>query len=173
MHRIPPTFHSPTHLPPRLPLLQIRKLPQMMHGVQIAHLHEPGSHPFHHFFSCVQASPPVGFPFEEVAWVEGVGAEFEEAAELARRGGGPEGEFLHEGGLFVGYELLELGIEGGEVGVVSNGVEGGVVAVVALVFPYMDFNPSCQRAVSCDVMLLLPKVSQSPTSVRQLPTRCT
>lgn len=71
--------------------------------------------------------------------MKGVGAEFEEAAELARGGGGPEGEFLHERGLFVGYELFEGGVEGGETGVVLDGVQGGVVAVVAFVFPYVDF----------------------------------
>ena len=37
----------------------------------------------------------MGFPFEEIARVEGVGAEFEEAAQLAWRRSGPEGKFLH------------------------------------------------------------------------------
>ena len=78
------------------------------------------------------------FPFEEIAWVEGVGAEFEEAAELAGWGGGPEGEFLHEGGVFGGDELFELVVEGDEVWVGGDAVEGGVVALVALVFPYVD-----------------------------------
>ena len=31
-------------------------------------------------------------------------------------------------------------VEGCEFGVVLDGVEGGVVAVVALVFPYVDLN---------------------------------
>jgi len=41
----------------------------------------------------------------------------------------------------VGYEGFQLGVEGGEVGVMLDGVEGGVVAVVALVFPYVDYSP--------------------------------
>lgn len=76
--------------------------------------------------------------------MEGVGAEFEEPAEGAWGRGGPEGEFLHEGGLFVGYEGFEGGVEGGEVRVVLDGVEGGMVAVVAFVFPYMHFL-HCQQ----------------------------
>ncbi len=38
------------------------------------------------------------------------------------------------------YEFFEGGVEGGERGVVLDGVEGGVVAVVALVFPYVHFH---------------------------------
>ena len=111
--------------------------------------------------------------------MEGVGAEFEEAAEVARGGGGPEGEFLHEGGFFVGDEGFEFAVEGGEVGVVLDGVEGGVVAVVSLVFPYVD----CHRSLISDDWSRnggrrkkgkgIPNVSQSPTSVLQLPTRFT
>ena len=71
--------------------------------------------------------------------MEGVGAEFEQAAELAGRSGGPEGEFLHQGGLFVVDEGLEVGVEGGEFRVGCDGVEGGMVALVALVFPDMNW----------------------------------
>ena len=70
--------------------------------------------------------------------MQGVGAEFEEAPELARGGSGPEGEFLHEGAGFGGDELFELVVEGEEVRVGGDAVEGGVVALVALVFPYVD-----------------------------------
>ena len=80
--------------------------------------------------------------------MEGVGAEFEKATELAGRGGGPEREFLHEGGLLVSYELLELVVEGGKVGVGGDAMEGGVVAVVALVFPYVYC--SCGTLISAD-----------------------
>ena len=38
----------------------------------------------------------------------------------------------------MGYEGFQLVVEGREVGVRGDGVEGGVVAVVALVFPYVD-----------------------------------
>lgn len=67
--------------------------------------------------------------------MQGVGAEFEDAAELAGGGGGPEGEFLHERGAFGFDEGFEFLVEGGEVGVVGDAVEGVVVPVIALVFP--------------------------------------
>ena len=37
----------------------------------------------------------MGLPFEKIAGVQGVRAEFEDATEGSGRGGGPEGEFLH------------------------------------------------------------------------------
>lgn len=40
----------------------------------------------------------------------------------------------------MGYEGFEFAVEGGEVGVGGDGVEGGVVAVVALVFPDVDLD---------------------------------
>ena len=110
-----------------------------MHGVQVSDLHKPCTYALHHFPTCLQAFPPVGLPFKEVPRVQSVGAEFEEAAELAGWGGGPEGEFLHQGGLLVGDEGFELGVEGGKVRVGGDGVEGGVIAVVALVFPDVDY----------------------------------
>lgn len=72
--------------------------------------------------------------------MEGVGTEFEDAAEGAGRGGGPEGEFLHERGAFGGYKRFELVVEVGKFRVRGDGVEGGVVAVVALVFPYVYYS---------------------------------
>jgi len=95
MNRISPSLHIPALLPAHLPFLQIRKLPEMMHRIQLSNLHEPGTYTLHYFSPGFEASAPVGFPFEEIAWVEGVGAEFEDAAELAGGGGGPEGKFLH------------------------------------------------------------------------------
>ena len=77
-------------------------------------------------------------PFEQVSWTERIRAEFEEAAELPRGCGGPEGEFLHEGGGAGGYEGFELLFEGGVVWVGGDGMKGGVVAMVALVFPDVD-----------------------------------
>ena len=71
--------------------------------------------------------------------MESVGAKFEQTTELARGRGGPEGEFLHEGDVFVGYEGFELFVEGGEAWVVLDGVEGAVVAGVALVFPDVHY----------------------------------
>lgn len=67
--------------------------------------------------------------------MEGVGAKFKDAAELAGSCGGPEGEFLHEGCSFGGYEGFQLLVKGGEVGVRGDGVEGVMVTVVPLIFP--------------------------------------
>lgn len=85
----------------------------------------------------------MSFPFEQVARVKSVGPQFEKAPESAWRCGGPEGEFLHEGCLFGGYEGFKRFVEGGEVRMAGDGVEGGMVAVVALVFPDVDFD--CQQ----------------------------
>lgn len=52
-----------------------------------------------------------------------VGAQFEEAAELARRGCRPEAELLHEGDALGGDEGLELLVEGGEFRVVGDRVQ--------------------------------------------------
>lgn len=40
----------------------------------------------------------------------------------------------------MGYQGFEFAVEGREIGVVLDGVERRVVAVIALVFPYMDFR---------------------------------
>ena len=94
-----------------------------MHGVQLPDLYEPCTNSLHDLPPCIESLPPVSFPFEQVAGVEGVGAELEEATELAWRGGGPEGEFLHEGGLFAGYKGFESVVEVGEVRVRGDRVE--------------------------------------------------
>ena len=80
----------------------------------------------------------MGFPLEKVTWVEGVGAKFEEAAELAGCGGGPEGEFLHQGGVLGRDESLEVFVECRELWVGGDRVKGCVIALVALVFPDVD-----------------------------------
>ena len=68
-----------------------------------------------------------------------VGAQLEEAAELARRRRRPEGEFLHQRGVLGVDKGLEGFVERGEFGMRGDVVEGGVVAVVALVFPDVDW----------------------------------
>jgi hypothetical protein len=82
----------------------------------------------------------MSLPFQKVTRMEGVGAELEETTETARWGGGPEGEFLHERCLFGVDEGFEMFVEGGEFGVIGDAVEGGMVAVVALVFPDVDYS---------------------------------
>jgi hypothetical protein len=95
MHGISPPLDTPALLPPHLPLLQICKLPQMMHRIQLSNLHKPGSYSLHDFSSCAETTAPMGLPFEEITGVEGVRAQFEDATEGSGRGGWPEGEFLH------------------------------------------------------------------------------
>jgi hypothetical protein len=95
MDRLAPSPDAPALLSTDLALLQIRKLPQVVHGIQLADLDEPGADAFHDLPPRFEASAPVGFPFEQVSWVQGVGAQLEDAAELAGGRGGPEGEFLH------------------------------------------------------------------------------
>lgn len=82
---------------------------------------------------------------------------------------------MHQRNLLGLDQLAEFRVEIGKVGVVGDGVSGFVVTLVPLVLP----NVHCKGrrlAESCDeskarAELSLPKVSQSPTSVRQLPTR--
>ena len=76
--------------------------------------------------------------------MQGVGAEFKKSTELPGRGSGPEGELLHERGLFVCDELFEMGVKGREVGMGGDRMERGMVAVVALVFPDVDCNKGSQ-----------------------------
>jgi len=56
---------------------------------------------------------------------------------------------LHEGGAFAVDEGFEFLVEGGEVGVVVDGVKGVVVAMIALVFPDMDCG--CQYQLRFEV----------------------
>jgi hypothetical protein len=140
MNRIAPALHTPALLAAHLPLLQIRKLPEVMHRIQLADLHEPGADALHDFTPGPQPAAPVRLPFEQVARVQRVGAQLEYTAQLARGGCGPEGKFLHQRHTFAGYEGFELGIKRREVGMVGDGMEGVMVAMIALVFPNMDFS---------------------------------
>lgn len=70
--RLRPSFNAPRLLPANLALLQVRKLPQMMHRVQVSDLHEPCTDPFHHLAARLEAAAPVRFPLEQIARVEGV-----------------------------------------------------------------------------------------------------
>lgn len=107
MNRIPPTLHPQIHLPPRLRLLQIRNLLKMMYGIQVPDLTETRPYCLHYFPPRFQPFTPISLLFDEVSRVEGVGAEFEEAAKLAGGCYWPKNEFLHKGGLFVVYEEFE------------------------------------------------------------------
>jgi len=80
------------------------------------------------------------FPIKQVARVQGVRAEFEDAAEGAGRGGGPEGEFLHKGCSLCCYERFELVVKIGKFWVRGDRVKGGLIAMVALIFPDVDYK---------------------------------
>src|SRR3569833_188988 len=138
MHRLGPALYAPTLFAAYLALLQVGKLPQVVNGVKISYLHEPGAHPFHHLTPGLEAPPPMRLPFEEVNRVEGVGAELEEAAKLSGRRRWPEGELLHERGVLVANERFQLVVEVGEIGLIGDGMKGGMIALVSLIFPDMD-----------------------------------
>lgn len=97
-----------------------------------------GTHTFHDLPPCRETLLPVRLPLEQVSRVQSVAPELEDAAELAGRGGGPEAEFLHQARALGVDEGLELAVELGELGVVLDAVDGGVVAGVALVLPDVD-----------------------------------
>ena len=41
-------------------------------------------------------------------------------------------------------EFFEVGIEGGKVGMGGNGMKRGMISMVALIFPNMDWNKGSQ-----------------------------
>ena len=138
MHRLTPPLLTPTLLPSHLPLSKILELPEVVDGVQRADLGKPCSNALHDVSSRLEARTPVRLPLQQVAGVERVRAQLEDAAEVARWGRGPEGELLHQVGAAAGEEpwegrskFLVVGRVGGEV------VKGVVVASIALVFPYV------------------------------------
>lgn len=139
MHRLTPTLDAPALLAADLALLQVGKLPQVMHRVELANLHKPRAHAFHHLPARLEAAPPVSLPLEQISGVESVGSKLEYSSQVARRSRRPEGEFLHERRSFSVDERLKLGIKLGEFGVVLDGIEGCVVTFVSLVFPDMDY----------------------------------
>lgn len=94
----------------------------MVHGVEVSDLHEPGTDAFHDLAAGLETFAPVRLPFEEVAWVEGVGAELEDAAELAGGHCWPEGELLHQRCLLRNNQGLELVVELGKFGTVLDRV---------------------------------------------------
>lgn len=144
VHRVSPTLDTPALLSSDLSLLQIGKLPEMMHRIQLTNLYKPRTDALHDLSTGLEPTPPMRLPFEQVARVQSVGAEFEEAAQRARGRGRPEGEFLHERGAFAVDQGLELLVEGGEVGVVLDVVQRAVVARVALVLPDVHCRQSSQ-----------------------------
>lgn len=130
MHGIAPPSLVPALLPSYLSFPQIGELPQVVHRVQAPDLAEPGTDALHDVLACLETAAPVGFPFEEVAGAEGVGAELEDTAKVARGRRRPEREFLHQvsapGVEEWGDRVLEFGVGRGlgeaGVGLVVAGV---------------------------------------------------
>jgi len=174
MDRLSPALDAPALLTPHLPLFEIRKLPEMVHSVQLPNLYEPRPDAFHDFSAGLQPSPPVSLPFEQVARMKSVRSQFEETPELAWRCGGPERKFLHQRSLFGIDEGLELRFVCRVLGMMVSSVQGRMIAMVSLVFPNMNCTSDQLHPGQLYVRVrCLPNVSQSPTSVLQLPTRCT
>lgn len=123
MHCVSPALDAPALFSADLALLQVRKLPEVVHRVQLANLHEPGPDSLHDFSAGLEAPPPVCLPFEQVARVQSVRTKLEQAAQLAWRSGWPEGKLLHERGALSIDKALELCVELGEFGVVLDGVQ--------------------------------------------------
>lgn len=109
-----------------------------MHGIQVTNLDEPSSDTLHNLTASLETLAPVCLPFQQVAWVQSVGAKFEDAAELAWWRGWPKGELLHERNLLAVDELLEAFVEWWKLWVCRNGVQRLMVAVVLLVLPDVD-----------------------------------
>lgn len=138
VHRVGPALYAPALLTANLALLEVGKLPQVVHRVEVANLHKPRAHALHDLAPRLEPAPPVRLPLEQVAGVQRVRAQLKEAAEVARGRGGPEAELLHQRAVLVADERAQLLVELGVLGVVRDGVERGVVALVALVLPDVD-----------------------------------
>jgi hypothetical protein len=95
VYRFTPAGHAPALLSTRASFLKVGELPEVMDGIEVSNLHEPGTHPFHDLLSGTQTSAPVSLPLQEVARVQGVRTKLEDSTKLAGSSCGPEGEFLH------------------------------------------------------------------------------
>lgn len=115
-------------------------------------------------------------PLQQVARVQRVAPQLEDTAQLPRGRSGPEAELLHQTCPLTNNQLLQFAIELGELGVVLDVVDRLVVAGVTLVLPDVDCRTSVwfiNESRGRRVIQNVPNVSQSPTSVLQLPTRLT
>ena len=143
----------------------------MVDRVKITNLHKPSSNTLHNLTASLEAAAPVCLPLEQVARVKRVGAEFKDTTELSGRCGGPERKFLHERNLLRVDHGAELLVEFSKLGIVRDAMARLVVTLVLLVFPDVDYIILVQ--FDAQKPNDLPNVSQSPTSVLQLPTKCT
>lgn len=117
-----PAFDIPGLLTANLAFLQVRKLPQMMHSVQIADLDEPRTNSFHDFPARLEATAPMGLPLQQVSGMERIRSQLKDTAEAARRGRWPEGKLLHERGTLALNHSSQLAVELVVSGQLRNGI---------------------------------------------------
>lgn len=90
MHSLCPALDPPRLFTADLAFFQVGELPEVVHRVQVADLNEPSSHPLHHFPASLEATSPMGLPFQQVPGMKGVGSKLEKPTEAAGWGGWPE-----------------------------------------------------------------------------------
>lgn len=138
MDSLRPALNVPRLLTTYFALLQVRKLPEVVHRVQITNLDKPSTNPFHDLAARFEATAPMSLPLQEISGVKSVGSKLEDTAEATRRGRWPERKLLHEGRLLAMDQGFELPVKLGEFWELRDGMERGVVACVALIFPYVN-----------------------------------
>ena len=138
VNRVGPSVDAPGFFATDLALLEVGKLPHVVHSVELTDLDEPRSDAFHDLTTRGQATSPVRLPLQQVSWVQGVRTKLEDATKTAGRGGWPEAELLHQGGALRGDKRLELAVKGREIRVLADFVERCMVSGVALVLPDVD-----------------------------------
>ena len=122
VYRITPTLNLPAALASQLPLFQVRKLPEMVHYVQVSYLHEPCTYTFHHFSTSLQPLAPMGLPLEKISGVQCVRSEFEYASQLTWGACRPKRKLLHQRCIFSVNQSLKLLVEGCKVWVRLDGM---------------------------------------------------
>jgi len=69
VHRLAPPLDAPALLTADLALLQVGKLPQVVHRVQLADLYEPSAYALHDLPAGFQTAPPMCLPLKQVSRV--------------------------------------------------------------------------------------------------------
>jgi hypothetical protein len=149
VYRLCPSLNAPRLLTADLALLQIGKLPQVMHGVEIANLDEPCTHSLHDLPARLEASTPMRLPLQKITRVKGVRPKLKQTTEATWRSCRPERKLLHEGCAFTLDQGFQFLVKLGKLRVARNGVEGFVITRVALVLP--DVNCRKSKTVSTRV----------------------
>ena len=109
-------------------------------------MYESDGRTFHDLPSCCEAFLPVRLPFKQVARVQSVRPQLKDASELPWRARRPEAKLLHQRQLLTGDQALQLLVKLGELGVVLDVVNRGVITGIALVLP--DVNCAASPSAS-------------------------